>query len=62
LAIKQGTYLLQAEAVLLDRKGGLDRLDAVLPPQAGRWPSVLTGAPAAKGFGDGGNAVEQCRV
>jgi len=35
LAIKQGTHLLQAEAVLLDRQGGLDRVDAVLPAQAG---------------------------
>ena len=59
LTIEQGAHLLQAEAVLLNRQGGLDRVDAVLPPQAGRWQSVLTGAPAAEGFGDGGDAVEQ---
>ena len=62
LAIKQGTHLLQAEAVLLDRQRGLDRLDAVLAAQTRRWLRILTGAPAAEGFGDGGDAVEQRRV
>ena len=50
LAIEQGTHLLQAEAVLLDREGSLDGVDAVFAAQTGRWPSVLTGAPAAEGI------------
>jgi hypothetical protein len=34
LALEQGRHLLQAEAVLLDRQGGLDGVDAVLTSQA----------------------------
>jgi hypothetical protein len=34
LAIEQRGHLLQAEAVLLDREGGLDRVDAIIPAQA----------------------------
>ena len=61
LAIKQGAHLLDTEAVLFDRQRGLDGADAVLAPQARRWLRILTGAPAAKGFGDGSDAVEQRR-
>jgi hypothetical protein len=59
LAIEQGGHLLDAEAVLLDRQGSLDGVDAVFAAQARGRLAVLTGAPAAEGFGDGGNAVEQ---
>jgi hypothetical protein len=59
LAIKQGTHLLDAEAVLLNRQGSLDGVDAIFAAQARGRLAVLTGAPAAEGFGDGGNAVEQ---
>lgn len=61
LAIKQGAHLLDTEAVLFDRQRCLDGADAVLAPQARRWLRILTGAPAAKGFGDGSDAVEQRR-
>jgi hypothetical protein len=37
LALKQGADLLQAETVLLDREGSLNRLDAVLAAQTRRW-------------------------
>ena len=33
-------------------------MDTVLAAQAGRWLRILASAPAAKGLGDGGNAVE----
>ncbi len=53
LTIEQCSYLLQAEAVLLNGQGGLDRVDAILPAQEGGWQNVLTGTPAAEGVSGG---------
>jgi hypothetical protein len=58
LTIEQRSHLLQAEAVLLDRQGGLDRVDAVLAAQTGRGQRVLASAPSAEGLGDGGHLAQ----
>lgn len=53
LTIEQCSYLLEAEAVLLDGQGGLDRVDAILPAEKGGWQNVLAGTPAAEGVSGG---------